>query len=130
MSRFQRLAQTSIGAKSLVAVTGLGLFLFVIAHLLGNMTLWGGRESLNHYAQSLQDLGPLLWIMRGGLLAMLLAHVAMTVKLTRANREARPVGYAKEATVAASWASRQALVSEKLRSGLEPSTIKARIRSG
>ena len=68
MSRFARLAGTSIGGKTLVAVTGLGLFLFVIAHLLGNLTLLAGRDAMNSYAEGLKSLGPLLWIMRGGLL--------------------------------------------------------------
>ncbi|MHC4957621.1 MAG: succinate dehydrogenase cytochrome b subunit [Planctomycetota bacterium] len=107
MSRFARMAGTSVGGKTVVAITGLALFLFVIAHLLGNLTLLAGRDAMNGYAEKLKSLGPLLWVMRGGLLAFFLTHVALAVKLNRESKAARPVAYAKEATLKATWASRQ-----------------------
>jgi len=106
MARFARLYRTSIGAKSVMAVTGLLLFLFLIGHLAGNLLVFKGRDALNSYAQGLRDLGPLLWALRAGLLAVFLAHVATAVRLGAANTEARPVPYAKKQSSENSWLSR------------------------
>src|SRR5436305_13937749 len=67
--------QTSVGAKFLIAITGLGLTGFVIAHMVGNLQIFAGQEKLNSYAKFLKDLGPLLWAARFGLLALLILHM-------------------------------------------------------
>src|SRR4051794_22955462 len=96
--------RSSLGRKFLMALTGLGLTGFVIAHLLGNLQVFLGREALNSYAAGLKHLGGLLWIARGGLLAIFVLHVAYGVNLWLANRAARPVLYHfkqyREATLA------------------------------
>lgn len=100
------LANTSIGKKWIVAITGLSLVGFVIVHMLGNLQiLWpntGGPEHLNGYAEHLHDLGPLLWIARIVLLVFFFAHVYYTIKLARENRAARPERYARPAKISAS----------------------------
>ena len=85
---------SSIGRKWIVALTGLGLFGFVVGHLIGNLQVFLGPEPLNRYALFLQSLGELLWVIRLGLLAMVVAHIVFTIKLRMENRAARPVGYA------------------------------------
>ena len=35
---------SSVGSKVMMAATGLGLSLFIVAHLLGNLTSFFGRE--------------------------------------------------------------------------------------
>lgn len=80
--------------------------LFVMGHLAGNLTLFAGPDLINDYAEHLRDLGPILWIVRFLLLVTVLAHIYTTVRLARDNRAARPVGYVREDTVQASWASR------------------------
>ena len=85
---------SSIGRKSIVALTGLALFGFVLGHLIGNLQIFLGPEPLNQYAQFLQNLGELLWIIRASLLVMLLAHVYFTIQLRTENRAARPTPYA------------------------------------
>jgi len=77
--------------KQLMAVTGLGLALFLLAHLLGNLQVFAGRDVFNHYAATLQGLGPLLWILRGALIAIALVHIASGARLMSLNRAARPV---------------------------------------
>ena len=109
--RVLRIYASSIGAKAVVAVTGLLLFGFVMAHLLGNLQLWEGREAMNGYAAFLQSQGPLLWVMRGGLLGVFVVHIATAARLVWRNRGARPTPYAREATVKATWASRHMLLS-------------------
>lgn len=98
--------RSSIGGKVTMAVTGLLLFGFVVAHLLGNLQLLAGADKLNAYAKMLHDLGPLLWVARIGLLAIFALHVATGIRLSRANKAARPVPYAREATLQATFASR------------------------
>lgn len=94
MNRLVRTMSSSIGAKWVMALTGLGLLGFVIAHMLGNLQLFLGQDAYNGYAHKLQSMGGLLWVARLGLLALLLAHVAAAVKVTRSNRAARPAPYA------------------------------------
>lgn len=88
-----------------MALSGVMLLGFVIGHLLGNLLVFGGPEALNGYAAKLRHLGPWLWMVRGGLLAVLIVHVGSAIALSRENRAARPVGYrklcARETTFAA-----------------------------
>jgi len=89
-----------------MAVTGLMLFGFVVGHLIGNLQLLGGPDPINKYAKMLHDLGPLLWVVRFGLLAVFSMHVVTRIRLARQNRLARPVPYSRQATIEASYASR------------------------
>jgi succinate dehydrogenase / fumarate reductase cytochrome b subunit len=97
---------TTVGGKYVVALTGLALTGFVIAHMSGNLLLFRGRDALNSYAQFLKDRGGLLWAARLGLLAVFVLHMWVAIRLTLRNRAARPTRYAYEDTVQASWASR------------------------
>jgi succinate dehydrogenase / fumarate reductase, cytochrome b subunit len=103
--------RSSIGGKVTMAVTGLLLFGFVVAHLLGNLQLLKGPDAINAYAKMLHDLGPLLWVARIGLLAIFLLHVVTAIRLSRANKSARPVAYSKDATMQATFASRSMVLS-------------------
>jgi succinate dehydrogenase / fumarate reductase cytochrome b subunit len=93
-----------------MALTGLGLTLFVIVHMLGNLLVFAGRDALNSYAHMLKENGELLWLARGGLLTLFVVHVYLGIQLTLDNKAARPVPYAREDTVQASWASRHMLL--------------------
>lgn len=103
--------QSSIGKKWVVALTGLALVGFVIGHLLGNLQIFLPADYINTYAQKLQGLGPLLWIIRLGLLAMFVLHVVNTISLVRENRAARPARYAVERTKRATTASLTMIIS-------------------
>lgn len=103
--------RSSIGGKATMAVTGLLLFGFVVAHLLGNLQLLKGADAINNYAKMLHDLGALLWVARIGLLAVFVLHVVTAIRLSRANKAARPVAYAKGATMQATMASRSMVLS-------------------
>ncbi len=102
---------TSIGKKLLIAVSGLLILGFVIAHMVGNLQIYQGPEKLNNYAKFLKDLGPLLWVARLGLLVLALMHVILTIQVTRENSKARPVNYSYMKTVQATTASRFMIVS-------------------
>jgi succinate dehydrogenase / fumarate reductase cytochrome b subunit len=106
MSTLVALANSSIGKKWIVAITGLSLVGFVIGHMLGNLQIFwphgGGQEHLNAYAEKLHHMGPLLWLVRITLLVFFFAHIYFTIKLARENRAARPQRYARPARILAS----------------------------
>ena len=95
----------------IVAVTGVILVLFVIGHLLGNLQIFLGPEWINGYAQHLRDLGPLLWVIRGFLLASVIIHIALTIRLAIENRRARPQPYVDKRYVKATFGSRHMVLS-------------------
>lgn len=105
------LVGTSIGRKAVMALTGLVLFGFVVAHMLGNLQIFLGQDALNEYAHFLQGATELLWVARAVLIASLVAHVAAAVSLSRQNAAARPVAYGVQSTVQASYASRTMMMS-------------------
>jgi succinate dehydrogenase / fumarate reductase cytochrome b subunit len=84
---------SSIGKKTIVALTGIALVLFVVGHLLGNLTIFFGADVLNAYGAKLQSLGPMLWIIRAGLVAILVLHIYFTMLLWKENNAARPRKY-------------------------------------
>ncbi len=90
---------SSIGRKWIVALTGIVLVLFVIGHLLGNLSIFLGPEAINSYAESLQGLGKILWVIRLFLLACVVLHIWFTIKLWRENLAARPQKYAVKNTI-------------------------------
>lgn len=85
---------TSVAKKQVVAVSGLLLIGFILAHLSGNLTIFLGPDWLNGYAKHLEELGPLLWLMRSGLIVVAIVHITFTVLLTLGNRRARGTAYA------------------------------------
>jgi succinate dehydrogenase / fumarate reductase, cytochrome b subunit len=98
--------KSSLGSKYLMALTGLALIGFVVAHLLGNLQMFAGPEAINAYAQTLVNLGGLLWIARIGLLVIFFTHLGIAVKLKMENNSARPVKYSFNSTVKATLTSR------------------------
>ncbi|MBX7268028.1 succinate dehydrogenase cytochrome b subunit [Micromonospora sp. Llam7] len=105
--------RSNVGLKAVMAVTGIVLVLFLIAHMLGNLKIFAGAVSFNHYAEWLRELGAPalpgvwgLWFLRIGLVVAVVAHIwAATVLAVRA-RAARPVRYAHRKKVRGSYAAR------------------------
>jgi succinate dehydrogenase / fumarate reductase cytochrome b subunit len=106
MSRFTAALRSSVGSKVTMALTGIALLGFVVAHMVGNLQVYAGPEKLNAYAHLLQSLGAGLWVMRLGLLAIFVLHVATAIRLWRANDAARPAKYAVNAYNTSTYASR------------------------
>lgn len=97
---------STIGKKVVMAVTGIALVGFTLAHMLGNLQVFLGADAFNNYAHSLQALGPLLWVARIGLLVMAVLHIISAVQLTLRARAARPHDYAKRESQISTLASR------------------------
>ncbi len=93
-----------------MALTGLGLLGFLLAHLTGNLLVFSGADAINEYAGWIQDHPKLIWAMRLGLIGIFVLHIALAMRLTNENKSARPTRYQIDATVKATFASRYMLM--------------------
>ena len=113
MSWWSRFYGSDVGKKAVMALTGIVLFGFVLAHMLGNLKLYIGAEHFNDYAHWLREVGTpaiphsgLLWAFRIVLLISVVVHIHAAYSLTLTNRRARPVNYTGRKTLEASYAAR------------------------
>jgi len=108
------LYSTAVGKKYVMALTGIALMGYVLAHMIGNLKMFLGADEINHYGEFLRELlVPLaprtvvLWMLRIGLIGAAILHVHAAYSLTVLNREARAVKYQSERDYqAANFASR------------------------
>ena len=105
--------RTSVSLKILMAATGLLLAGFLFAHMAGNLKIFVGAQSFDHYAHWLRTIGtPLLpdewylWIQRTVLTLAVIGHIGAATILARRARKARPVRYAHRPKVQGSYAAR------------------------
>lgn len=111
----QRLSfyQTTLGKKVVMAISGVILIGFVLAHMAGNLQIFGellepgkGKTALNDYAAFLHSMPAVLWGARLVLLGAVFAHFSSAFALWKLNRAARPQGYARQVTLTTSYAAR------------------------
>ncbi|OKK22315.1 succinate dehydrogenase [Streptomyces sp. CB00455] len=100
-STTRTLWDSSVGKKTVMAVSGLIMLGYLVAHMLGNLKIFFGPEEFNGYAHWLRTLGSpflhhewALWIVRVVLLAAVIAHAVSAYQLSRLAIGARPVKYA------------------------------------
>ena len=105
MRRHPTFYETTIGKKFAMAVTGAVLYLYILAHLAGNLLIYGGREAINNYARLLQAQLPLLWTARVVLLAAVIVHIVTSLQLWWLKHVARPTGYVQKKDVPPAYAS-------------------------
>jgi succinate dehydrogenase / fumarate reductase cytochrome b subunit len=88
-----------------MAITGLLMVLFVIGHLLGNLTIYkpGG---INAYAEGLHKLVPVVWGNRIVMGLAVVLHVILAIQLTLENNAAKPVKYAVARSLRATFFSK------------------------
>ena len=91
----RRVFGSSVGTKLLIGVTGLLLFGYLLIHLLGNLMVFAGQETFNHYAHALAG-NPLVIPAEIALLLLFLVHIYKAVRMWTANLAARPVAYQKK----------------------------------
>ena len=111
LMRVARFYESTIGKKAIMAITGLVLFGFLIAHMLGNLQIFLGPAVMNHYAETLHGNPPLLWTARTILLVSVVLHIWASIQLSLVKRQARPTQYAKYKPIQSSWASRSMMLS-------------------
>jgi succinate dehydrogenase / fumarate reductase cytochrome b subunit len=113
MSWFLNFYRSALGKKAVMAVTGIILFGWITAHMLGNLKLYLGAEHLNEYGEWLRNMGApalpeatALWISRITLLVCGWLHIQAATQLTLMNWKARPDEYKEREYEASDLASR------------------------
>jgi succinate dehydrogenase / fumarate reductase cytochrome b subunit len=112
--RTPKVAKTSSVFKKIVmAVSGIIMVLFLIAHMVGNLHVFQGAKAFNSYSEWLRTVGEpalpyrtLLTIIEIVLTVSVLAHIWAAVSLWRQAKRARPQSYVTKKSVAQSYASR------------------------
>ncbi|MET0694486.1 MAG: succinate dehydrogenase, partial [Propionibacteriaceae bacterium] len=89
-------ARSTVALKALMAVSGLIMIGYLLAHMYGNLKVFAGQASFDGYAHHLRTLGEpilphtgLLWIIRVVLLAAIIAHFYAALTLWSRARKAR-----------------------------------------
>ena len=110
LDRAARFYTAPIGKKAVMAVTGLMLVGYIIAHLLGNLQIYSSSnpQQINAYAAFLHNPSNAiaLWGARTVLLLAVILHIVASVQLFLQNQAARPIAYVKKADVPTSYAAR------------------------
>lgn len=90
MSWFTRFLTSSIGQKTVMALTGLFMILFLVVHLAGNLQLLkdDGGEAFNIYAYFMTH-NPLIKVISYLLYTSILVHAIQGILLWRRNQAAR-----------------------------------------
>lgn len=91
---------STVGKKTVMAVSGLIMLGYLVAHVMGNLKVFSGAEEFNAYGHWLRTMGePVLhyswglWIVRVVLLAAVVGHGVSAYQLSRRDIKARPVRY-------------------------------------
>ena len=92
----RRVLSSSVGTKLVIGATGLLLFLYLLVHLVGNLMVFAGQETFNHYAHVLIS-NPLVVPAEIGLVLIFVIHVFKAITMWTKNQAARPVPYEQKA---------------------------------
>jgi succinate dehydrogenase cytochrome b subunit len=91
---------STVGKKTVMAVSGLIMLLYLIAHMLGNLKIFFGSGDFNGYAHWLRTIGEpvlhfgwALWIIRVVLVVAVVLHAVCAYQLSRRDLAARPKKY-------------------------------------
>ena len=93
----RKLFLLSVGQKYLMGLTGLGLALFVLAHMLGNLLIFAGDKAYNLYMHQMVNMKASV-IVQVGLLAAFLLHIILALILGVKNYFSRSEKYARQAS--------------------------------
>jgi succinate dehydrogenase / fumarate reductase cytochrome b subunit len=104
---------SSVFKKVVMAVSGIIMLLFLIAHMIGNLHVYQGAESFNDYSHWLRTFGEpalpprtILTLIEVGLVVSVAAHMWAAITLWRQAKRARPQAYVTKKSVVQSYASR------------------------
>ncbi|MFI8998227.1 succinate dehydrogenase [Streptomyces sp. NPDC053542] len=91
---------STVGKKTAMAVSGIVMLLYLVAHMLGNLKIFFGAAEFDGYAHWLRTIGEpflhhewFLWIARIVLLAAVIVHAVAAYQLSRRDIKARPSKY-------------------------------------
>ncbi len=94
MSWFTKALNSSIGKKFVMALTGICLILFLVIHMVNNLTLFAGPELFNTVVKNLDGIKPLVRVIEVILASIFVLHIFNGVRLWLENKKARPEPYA------------------------------------
>jgi succinate dehydrogenase / fumarate reductase cytochrome b subunit len=102
--------RSSNGKKVVMAVTGAVMVLFLLAHMLGNLKIFLGKDSFDEYASALRTLAEplapyrtLLTIVEVVLFVSVVLHMWAAISLARRAHHDRPVKYVAKKSQAAGY---------------------------
>lgn len=108
-----RARTSTIVWKLAMALTGLVFIGYVVAHMYGNLKVFGGQQAFDDYAHHLREMGEpllphegLLWLLRAVLLLSLVVHVTAAYRLWARAAVARTEKYAYRKAINSSLSSR------------------------
>src|SRR3954451_1387414 len=91
---------STVGKKTVMAVSGLIMLLYLVVHMIGNLKIFFGAGEFNHYAHWLRTVGEpfmhyewTLWLIRIVLVVAVVAHAVSAYQLSRRDIRARPGKY-------------------------------------
>ena len=94
MVSLKQLFSSTLGRKYLMGATGFALALFMVIHLLENLTLYtGSGDAINGWAAFLEALGAVKVLLELGLGATIVLHIITAVQVTYSSKAARTIGY-------------------------------------
>ena len=103
----------SVVKKAVMAVSGIIMIAYLIAHMIGNLHAFQGAAAYNHYATWLRTFGEpalprrtILTIIEIVLVASVVGHMWAAISLWRQAKRARPVAYVTKKRVQQSYASK------------------------
>jgi len=104
--------RTTVAMKLVMAVTGALFVFYVLAHMYGNLKVFGGQSAFDEYAHHLRTIGEpilpyqgFLWLFRALLIVSLLGHAYSAFYLWSKANGARANRYAVRLAGAAAWRS-------------------------
>lgn len=95
MPSFLKALKSQVGRKYITGITGVGLMIFIIEHLYGNLLLFADSQAYNIYTHDLEQMGWLLYIAEAGLALFFIYHAYLGISIYLNRRKARPKGYNK-----------------------------------
>lgn len=93
MGWFGQFTSSSIGKKFVMAVTGSFLIIFLVVHLIGNLTLYFGAETFNQYVETLDVVKPIIRVIELVLLTAFILHILSGIRLWVENKQAKQKRY-------------------------------------
>lgn len=88
-----------VGRKVWTGITGLALTIFVLVHMIGNLSYFAiDPDAYNLYSNFLLSLGPVLYLIEAVLLVFFVFHVTLGIGIWMRTRMARKVNYERYAT--------------------------------
>lgn len=93
VSRLRSFVTSSIGRKIVMAITGLLMIGFLIAHMAANLLVLFDAHAYNDYSEKLIS-NPLIYLAEAALVAFFAGHLVAGLAVWWKNRQARPEPYA------------------------------------